>query len=89
MKIKKGFEKRFFCGEHVIMAHGIENLDFSQLITVNESASYLWDNCIGKDFSEADLVALLLKEYDVSEQQAQKDIADIVALWKKLGLVED
>lgn len=89
MKIKKGFELRHVCGQEVIMAHGIEHLDFSQLITLNESAAYLWKNCIDKEFSEADLVALILKEYDVSEAQAGKDITDIVTLWKELGLIED
>ena len=36
MKIKKGFELRDICGEKVIMATGIENVDFNQMIALNE-----------------------------------------------------
>ena len=39
MKIKKGFELRNVCGEHVVIATGIENVDFSKMITLNESAA--------------------------------------------------
>ena len=42
MKLKSGFELRDVCGEKVVIAQGIENVDFSKLITLNESAAYLW-----------------------------------------------
>ena len=39
MRIKKGFELRDVCGEKVVIASGIENVDFSQMIALNESAA--------------------------------------------------
>ena len=39
MKIKKGFELRDICGEKVIIASGIENIDFNKMISLNESAA--------------------------------------------------
>ena len=42
MRIKKGFELRDVCGEHIIVAYGIENIDFNKVISLNESATYLW-----------------------------------------------
>ena len=42
MKAKTGFHLRNICGENVIVAEGIENIDFSKIISMNESAAYLW-----------------------------------------------
>ncbi len=89
MKIKNGFELRDICGEKVVLAQGLENLDFSKMINLNETAAYLWDNVVGKDFAEADLVALLLKEYDVAEEQAADDVHAMVTQWRELGLIAD
>jgi len=89
MKIKNGFELRDVCGEKVVIAQGLENLDFSKLITLNESAAYLWESITGKTFTETDLVSLLCAEYDVTAEQAATDVQALVAEWKKQGLVED
>lgn len=89
MKIKKGFELRDVCGEKVIIAQGLENLDFSKLITLNESAAFLWKSVSGKVFSEADLVSLLCGEYEVTAEQAASDVRALVAEWRNQGLVED
>ena len=29
MRIKPGFELRSICGEHIIIAHGLDNIDFN------------------------------------------------------------
>lgn len=89
MKIKNGFELRDVCGEKVVIAQGLENLDFSKLITLNESAAYLWESIAGKTFTETDLVSLLCAEYDVTAEQAATDVQALVTEWKKQGLVED
>ena len=42
MKAKPGFNLRNVCGEQIIVAEGKENIDFSNIISMNESAAYLW-----------------------------------------------
>lgn len=88
MKIKPGFEMRNVCGEKVVIATGLENLDFSKMISLNETAAYLWEAAEGKDFSEAQLVEALCQEYEVSPEQAANDVAALIENWKELGLVE-
>ena len=67
MKIKKGFELRDICGEKVIIASGIENIDFNKMISLNESAAYLWQQVSDKTF-DADLLAQLLEAaYDLEQ----------------------
>ena len=40
MKTKKGFNLRTICGENIIVAEGVENIDFSRIISMNESAAF-------------------------------------------------
>ena len=61
MKTKKGFNLRQVCGENVIVAEGVENIDFSSIISMNESSAYLWNNIQGKEFDKNDLVELLTR----------------------------
>ena len=65
MKQKKGFKLRNICGENIIVAEGIENIDFSKIISMNESSAYLWEQTRDRNFTVDDLCQLLLDEYDV------------------------
>jgi hypothetical protein len=89
MKINEGFELRKVCDENVIVAYGRKNIDFSKVISLNESAAYLWNAVIGKEFTCQELADLLCKEYDVDAETALKDVEQMVAGWKELGLVAD
>ncbi len=88
MKIKTGFEMRDVCGEKVIIAQGIENLDFSKMINLNESAAFLWASVQGREFTVATLTELLCGEYDVERATAERDATALLEEWKKLGLAE-
>ena len=87
MKIKEGFELRTICGENIIISHGVENINFTQIITLNESATSVWNAIIGKEFDINDIVNVLTDEYEVTEEIAQKDAKELVESWKKIGLV--
>lgn len=88
MKKKKGFNLRNVCGENIIVAEGIENIDFSKIISMNETAAYLWNAVGDKDFNNEELVGLLIKEYEVDEETAHKDIATMAEQWLQAGIVE-
>ena len=88
MKTKKGFEVRNVCGENIVIAHGVENIDFTKVITLNESAAYIWKKVEGKEFTEEDMVDALMAEYEVGKEQAQADVKKLAASWIDAGLVE-
>lgn len=88
MKVKKGFELREICGEKVILATGIENVDFSRLVSLNESSAYLWQNVEGKEFTAETLAQLLCKEYDVDHETALADAERLIEEWKQCGIIE-
>ncbi|MGM9763698.1 MAG: PqqD family protein [Candidatus Cryptobacteroides sp.] len=88
MRIKEGFVMRQICGEHIISAEGMENINFNKLISLNESAAYLWESVEGKEFTEKDLAGLLIGKYGIDEALAAKDSAAIAKAWHEAGLVE-
>ena len=88
MKIKKGFEIQNVCGEHIIVPAGADNIDYSKIISLNETAAYLWQSVVGKpSFTIDDMVALLLAEYEVEESIAREDCEMIIERWKEMELV--
>ena len=87
MRIKKGFELREVCGEHIIVAYGKENIDFNKVISLNESAAYLWKNIVDKDFTADTLASLLQQEYEVDAETAMKDAQALLDEWTNVGLV--
>jgi hypothetical protein len=89
MKIKNGLELQNVCGEHIIIPAGEENMDFSQIISLNPTAAYLWENVAKRDnFTVEDMVQLLLNEYEVEESVALEDSKLIAERWAEMGLLE-
>lgn len=88
MKTKKGFNLRNVCGEHIIVAEGVDNIDYSRIISLNESAAFLWKNIQGKDFNIDELTAMMLEEYDIDEATAKADIESLLKQWEEAGIIE-
>lgn len=88
MRIKEGFELRDVCGESVIVATGRKNIDFSKVISLNESAALVWRGVEGTDFEVEDMARVLLDNYEVEAETANADAQTLAAQWKEIGLVE-
>lgn len=90
MKQKKGFILRDVCGDKVIVAEGLEVLDFGQLLSLNETAAWLWEEASRQgDFTVDSLTSALCEEYNVEKELATKDVTAILTKWKDLGLTEE
>ena len=88
MKKKQGFEIRRIGNEDLIVASGMENIEFSNIISMNASSAYLWKQIGENEFDENSVAALLLQKYDVDEATAKADAADIINQWLKAGIIE-
>lgn len=89
MRIKKGFTLRDICGETIVIGEGKENVDFTNLIRLNESSAYLWRSVGSTEFTPDTLADLLCKEYDVDHDTARTDAAELCQQWKEAGIAED
>ena len=89
MKIKKGFVLRQVCGENVITGEGLETINFGKLLSLNETAAWLWQQAAAMgDFTVEVLTAKLCETYDVAEDVALKDVSNIVNEWLKVEVIE-
>ena len=89
MKAKKGFNLREVCGEQIIVAEGKENIDFSNIISMNESSAYLWKKVQQMDsFTADELAQLLTEQYEVEYEVALKDATTLAGQWVEAGIVE-
>lgn len=88
MRIKPGFELRNMCGENIIVSKGVQNVNFSKIISLNESAAFLWNAVQERDFDAPYLAYLLGEEYDVDPATALTDATDLLTAWHDAGLCE-
>lgn len=95
MKAKQGFNLREVCGEQIIVAEGRENIDFTNIISMNESSAFLWNSIQGKEFTVEDLADLLVDNYEIEEGvpvERERALADSKAMlekWIEAGIVEE
>lgn len=76
------------CGEHVVIASGESNINFTKIISLNESAADVWKALEGKDFTIDDAAKALTDNYEVDAQTAMADAAALINQWQEAGLVE-
>ena len=95
MKTKQGFILRNVCGENIIVAEGETNIDFSNIISMNESSALLWNAIQDKDFTVDDLAELLMDNYQIDDdtplprEQALADAETVVGQWRTAGILMD
>lgn len=89
MKIKKGFVLREVCSERVIMGEGLGAINFGKLLALNETAAWLWQQAQAMgDFTVEALAEKLCEGYDVTADEAKADVAEMIAEWQKVDVVE-
>lgn len=90
MRVIPGFALRPLGNEYLLIAESVELVNFNAMITLNESAAYLWRNVADKEsFDEQTLTNLLLAEYEVSPEQAHEDACKTIESWKEANLLTD
>jgi len=87
MKTKKGFVLRSLGKEHILVAEGLEASDVNRLISMNESAAFLWKAIEDKDFDADTLINLLMEEYGITHEVAEKDVTPLLQTWKQAGII--
>lgn len=87
MRTIEGFRLRKIGKEYIITGEGLGQVNFNQMIGLNESSAYLWQEVDGKDFDAGTLATLLVKHYEIDEQTAMTDAEEILNNWIKAQIV--
>lgn len=90
MKAKTGFVLREICGEQIMVAEGKENIDYTNVISMNETSAFLWENVSGKEFTIEDLVKLIRDNYEdaPAPEVLRPHMEQLVETWLKAEIIE-
>jgi hypothetical protein len=89
MKIKKQYKVREMAGEHVVIMQGELGSNLTKIISLNESALYLWQAIEGKEFDVNTIANLLAEHYGIDDQIAQSDASRWLERLEECGLLEN
>ena len=90
MRIKQGFVLRDVCGEKVIVGEGLGAVNFGKLLSLNETAAWLWEQAVAiGDFNVEQLTQKLCEEYEITVDEARNDVTALVNEWNSVGVIEN
>ena len=79
---------REVCGEQILVAEGKENIDFTNIVSMNEPSAFLWKELEDKENVSLDKSNILIDENTpLSMEQARKDAATLLDSWIEAGIV--
>ncbi len=88
MKIKHEYKVREMAGEHVVIMQGRCGADMTRIISLNESALYLWEAIYDREFDITTVASLLAEHYGIDDEIAERDAARWIAKLEDCGLIE-
>ena len=87
MKIKDGLMLCQVGEDYVVLANADVQMQIRGLTTINETGAFIW-NALQEDRSEADVVDMMLQEFDVDRATAERDVAEFCALLKRCDFLQ-
>lgn len=87
MRIKEGFVLREVAGQAVVIAVGKASETFHGMINLNSTGRCIWQG-VEKGLSEEEIVERILRKYEVEEDQAQKDVKEMLQKMYEAGVME-
>ena len=79
---------RQMCGENIVAGEGLQHINFNKLLSLNESAAYLWKELEGKEFTQEDMAELLIARYGIDKKLAMTDSDKLMKVWAEVGVAE-
>ena len=86
MIIKKELIKREIAGDTILVPVGKTVLDSNGLFVLNELGAFIWD-LLPEVNTEEDICNAILAEYDVSAEEAAQDVAEFMAMLRKMDII--
>ena len=88
MRIKDQISLRKIADEYIMIVGSGDSLDYSQAVSLNDSAAYLIEQVQGRDFTARDWVELLTERYDVDQTQAAEDVEQLIHMLLKAEIID-
>ena len=94
MQTIEGFRLRKLGNEYILVGESMALINFNKMITLNETAAFLWEEAERETqaegaFTAGGLCKALCAEYEVSAEQAMSDVEATIASWLEAGVVKN
>lgn len=89
MKLKDSLAIRKIGDEYIMVSESGSTLDYTRVISLNDSAAYLIEEVEGKTFSKENMVNLLIEKYGISKQTAEADVQNLLDKLLKEKLIDE
>lgn len=66
-----------------------DGADMTEVLTLNDTAAWLWQKAAGVEFTAETLAGWLCSEYDVALETALEDVEAMLDVWRRHGLVTE
>lgn len=87
MKIVKEFILREVAGECVLIPTGETTQEFNGMITLSDTARFIWENLEKADSLE-EMTQMVLDTYEIDIETAQRDTAGFIRELFRAGFIE-
>ena len=87
MKIKAEYKVRSMAGENVVIMQGTAGSDMTRIISLNASSLLLWNELQGREFEVADVANILVEEYGIDRDTAERDAQKWIEKLAECGLI--
>ncbi len=89
MKLKDKLNLRKVGDTYMMVSESDSGIDYTRVISLNESAAFLLESVEEKEFSPIDWVELLMSRYQVSHETAADDVQTLLEVLTKAGVIEE
>ena len=89
MKLKENLTVRKIGDEYMMVSDSGTGLDYTRVISLNESAAYLVQEVGQKEFTKEEWITLLMDKYNVEKERAETDVQALINKFLKEGLFDE
>jgi len=88
MKIKSGFVLRNVADSYVVVATGELSKEFNGMVKLNDTGAFLWE-IAEKEIDREYMIQALLDNYQVTKEQAVKDVDKFIDIVTDNKFIEE
>ena len=88
MKISGEFILSELMGEYVMVPVGETALKFNGIVGLNDVAVFIWKQ-LQEDISREELLSRILEEFEVTGEEADRDLEEFLQVLRNGGLLEE
>lgn len=78
MRLKENIAIRKIGDEYIMVSENGSTLDYTRVISLNDSAAFLINKVNGNTFTKEDLMNFLIEKYEISKQTAETDVQKLL-----------